>query len=104
MPPEGDQLAMAGSMTADFTSARFLLKTGRSYPQAVKQFEPYSEVRDEYPEGRPALSDLLTPAKPGRPNTRYVYVNNHLEGCALWTIYAAIIGLASRLLLEPPRG
>jgi hypothetical protein len=94
MPPVGEQLAMAGSMTADFTAARFLLKAGRSYPQAVEKFEPYSEIRDEYPEGRAALSDLLTPAKPGRPNTRYVYIDNRLEGCALWTIYAAITRLA----------
>jgi hypothetical protein len=44
-----------------------------------------------------ALIDLLTtPAKPGRPGRRFLYINNRLEGCALWTIYAAITGLLAK--------
>lgn len=97
MPPVGEQLEMPGSFTADFATARFLLKPGRNYEQAVEKFQPYSEVKDEYTEGRMALIDLLTtPAKPGRPGRRFLYINNRLEGCALWTIYAAITGLLRR--------
>jgi len=62
----------------------------------VEKFSPYTEVKDPYLEGRMALLDLLTtPAKPGRPGRRFLYVNNRLEGCALWTIYAALSGLLS---------
>ena len=97
MPPVGEQLDMPGSFTADFATARFLLKPGRNYEQAVEKFQPYSEVKEEYPDGRMALIDLLTtPAKPGRPGRRFLYINNRLEGCALWTIYAAITGLLRR--------
>ena len=94
MPPVTEQMALPGSFTADFAAARFLLKPGRSYEQAVEQFQPYSEVKEPNLEARLALIDLLTtPAKPGRPGRRFLYVNNRLEGCALWTIYAAISGL-----------
>ena len=97
MPPVSEQLEMPGSFTADFATARFLLKPGRGYEQAVEKFQPYSEVKEEYPEARMALIDLLTtPAKPGRPGRRFLYINNRLEGCALWTIYAAITGLLRR--------
>jgi hypothetical protein len=62
--------------------------------QAVKQFEPYAEVREELPEARAALHELLTPAKPGRPNTRFIYVNNRLEGSAPRTIYSVLTELS----------
>jgi uncharacterized protein YecE (DUF72 family) len=102
MPSVTEQLQLPNSFTADFATARFLLKPGRNYEQAVEKFSPYTEVKDPYLEGRMALIDLLTtPAKPGRPNRRYLYVNNRLEGCALWTIYAAIAGLAKRPPVAP---
>jgi hypothetical protein len=87
---------MVGSETADFTSARFLLRPGRNYEQAVKSFQPYTEVKEPYQEGRDALAKLLTPAGPGHPKRRYLYVNNRLEGCALWTIYAVLSGLLAK--------
>ncbi len=92
MPPVPEQVSLPGAFTADFASARFLLKPGRSYEQAVEKFQPYTEVREEYLPARAALRDLLTP-KPGRPKRRFIYVNNRLEGCSLWTIYAALSGL-----------
>jgi hypothetical protein len=96
MPSVAEQIALPGSFTADFATARFLLKPGRTYEQAVKQFQPYTKIQDENPEARASLVELLTtPANPGRPNGRFLYVNNRLEGCALWTIYAAITGLAA---------
>jgi uncharacterized protein YecE (DUF72 family) len=92
MPPVSEQIRMAGSETADFTSARFLLKPGRNYEQAVKNFQPYSEIKESNQEARAALAKLLTPAKAGRKR-RYLYVNNRLEGCAPKTIYEVILGL-----------
>jgi uncharacterized protein YecE (DUF72 family) len=97
MPSVNEQLQVPNSFTADFSTARFLLKPGRDYSEAVDTFEPYSEIKDPYPDAQAALIDLLlTPAKPGRPNRRFLYINNRLEGCALWTIYAAISGLLGR--------
>ena len=75
--------------------ARFLLKPGRTYEQAVEKFQPYREVREPYLQARESLKDLLT-AKPGRPPRRWIYVNNRLEGCSLWTIYAALSGLLKK--------
>jgi len=94
MPPVNEQLAMPGSFTADFATARFLLAPGRDYQQAVDAFSPYNQTKEPNADARAALIDLLlTPAKPGRPGRRFLYVNNRLEGNALWTIYAAISGL-----------
>ena len=95
MPPVGKQLALAGSLTADFTAARFLLKPGRTYEQAVEKFRPYRQVQEPYEEAREAIRKLLT--LPSRQKVRrYIYVNNRLEGCSLWTIYAVISGLLKR--------
>jgi hypothetical protein len=93
MPSVTEQMKMVGSETADFASARFLLKPGRNYEQAVKKFQPYTEVKEPYQEGRDALAKLLTPASPNRFKRRYLYVNNRLEGCAPKTIYQVISGL-----------
>ena len=100
MPSVTEQMQLPGSFTADFATARFLLKPGRNFEQAVEKFSPYTEIKEPNPEARMALIDLLTtPGKPGRPGRRFLYVNNRLEGCALWTIYAAITGLLSK---NPP--
>jgi uncharacterized protein YecE (DUF72 family) len=97
MPSVTEQMEMPRSFTADFATARFLLKPGRNYEQAVQKFQPYSEVKEPNLDARMALIDLLTtPAKAGRPGRRFLYVNNRLEGCALWTIYAAISGLLAQ--------
>jgi uncharacterized protein YecE (DUF72 family) len=94
MPPVNEQLTMPGSFTSDFATARFLLTPGRDYQQAVDAFSPYNQTKEPNADARAALIDLLlTPAKPGRPGRRFLYVNNRLEGNALWTIYAAISGL-----------
>jgi hypothetical protein len=81
---------MIGSETAEFTSARFLLKPGRIYEQAKKTFQPYAEIKEPYQEARDALAKLLTSTGSGHPKRRYIYVNNRLEGCAPKTIYEVI--------------
>ncbi len=96
MPPVGEQIKLPGSFTGEFATARFLLKPGRTFEQAVEKFQPYTEIKEPNPAVRLALIELLTaPAPPGKSRRRYLYVNNRLEGCALWTIYAAITGLAA---------
>jgi len=49
-------MALPGSRTnPDVVAARFLLKPGRKYEQAVKKFEPYDRIKEENTEaGLPA--------------------------------------------------
>lgn len=88
MPPVDEQMSLNGSFTADFFSSRFLLRPGRKYEEAVKNFSPYESVQDPFPEGRRAIETLAT-KKPLQPS--YIFVNNRLEGSALGTI-AGVFG------------
>jgi uncharacterized protein YecE (DUF72 family) len=89
MPPVGEQLAMADSVTADFVVARFLLTPGRTYEKAVAEFSPYTETKAADPDARAAGRALIARAKQGtRPS--FIYVNNRLEGNALQTIEAML--------------
>lgn len=98
MPPVNEQMEIIGNETADFLTARFLLKPGRSYEQAVNAFQPYTEIKEPYPAGRAALSRLLARATIGRTKRRYIYVNNRFEGSAPWTIVAALEAATARSL------
>lgn len=89
MPPIGEQLALPGVRTAPHTAARFLLRPGRTYAQAVDRFAPYERVQDPYPEGRDALRRLIDGLGSGRQQI-YIFVNNRLEGNAIETIEAAV--------------
>src|ERR1700677_5148259 len=55
MPPVAEQMRMIGSETADFVTARFLLRPGKSYQQAKTGFQPYKEVKETHPDARLAL-------------------------------------------------
>jgi hypothetical protein len=60
MPSVGEQMALPGSRTnPDLVAARFLLKPGRKYEQAVKAFEPYDRIKEENPEARAAGRALI---------------------------------------------
>jgi uncharacterized protein YecE (DUF72 family) len=92
MPAVGEQMALPGSRTnPDVVAARFLLKPGRRYEDAVKTFEPYDTVKEVNAEARSAGRQLIQEDKSARPNRRtYVFVNNRLEGNALGTIAAMV--------------
>lgn len=93
MPPVAEQIATEGSVTArDLLAARFLLRPGRKYEQAVKLFSPYQQVKEAYPEGRVAAAHILQHARE-KKRKAFLYVNNRLEGNALETILA-ILALA----------
>ena len=50
MPAVNEQLALTGSITnPEFAGARFLLKPGRKYQEAVDFFGPYLAMKDPYP-------------------------------------------------------
>jgi uncharacterized protein YecE (DUF72 family) len=88
MPPVADQMALRGSRTnPDLVAARFLLKPGRKYEQAVKAFEPYDSIKEENPAARAAGRALIAEGQAAGPERRtFIYVNNRLEGNAIATI------------------
>ena len=92
MPPVGEQLALPGSRTnPDCFGARFLLKPGRKYEDAVKLFSPYDRVQEPYPEGRAAAASLIKGALAAGNRTQgFIYVNNRFEGNALESISAIL--------------
>jgi uncharacterized protein YecE (DUF72 family) len=87
MPALAEQIAMPGSLTADFTVVRALLRQGRPYEAAVEKFSPYREVADPNPASREALRALIRRMKEERRAT-YIFVNNRFEGNAPQTIEA----------------
>ena len=92
MPPVSEQLALPGSRTnPNLVAARFLLKPGRKYEEAVKTFQPYDRAKEEYPEARAAGKALIAEGKQtGDKRKTFIYVNNRLEGNALETIGAMV--------------
>ena len=93
MPELREQLAIDSAYTTDFTIARALLRHGRSYEQAVVQFQPYDRTQEPNPGAREGLKDLMERALAlGQP--ALLFVNNRLEGNAPLTIQAVVDGLS----------
>ena len=92
MPPVGEQMALEGSRTnPNLAAARFLLKPGRKYEEAVNAFKPYDRVKDKNPEARAAGKALISEGKESSQKKKtFIYVNNRLEGNALETISAML--------------
>jgi uncharacterized protein YecE (DUF72 family) len=88
MPPVSEQMAMAGSRpNRQLVAARFLLKPGRRYEEAVKAFQPYDRVQEVNQEARRAGAALRVEGECHGPDRRtFIYVNNRLEGNALATL------------------
>lgn len=91
MPGIARQLDQPDVFTADFTVARALLREGRAYERAVEAFSPYREIRDENPETRQALKELVGAGLKTRRPT-FLFVNNRLEGNAPMTIEGVVAG------------
>jgi len=89
MPPLARQAAIPEAATAGFTLVRALLGRGRSYEQAVKEFSPYSEIKDPNEEARAALRAIITQSIEWR-QPAFVFVNNRFEGNAPETIEALV--------------
>jgi uncharacterized protein YecE (DUF72 family) len=92
MPPVGEQMALPGSRTnPGLTAARFLLKPGRKYEEAVKRFQPYDRVQEKNDEARAAGRNLIAEGNSSVAKKKtFIYVNNRLEGNALETIDAML--------------
>jgi uncharacterized protein YecE (DUF72 family) len=94
MPSVNDQMALPSSRTnPDLVAARFLLKPGRKYEDAVKTFQPYDKTVEVNEEARKAGAELIVEGMRYEPRRKtYIYVNNRLEGNALLTITAMLDG------------
>jgi uncharacterized protein YecE (DUF72 family) len=91
MPPVEDQMQMPGAFTTDFFAARFLLRPGRAYQQAVESFQPYNETKEPNPEARAAIKSLVDRNKSSpTPRLSYLFVNNRLEGNSPNTLAAVL--------------
>ena len=92
MPPVSEQLALPGSRPQPrLCAARFLLKPGRKYEEAVQTFQPYDRVKEPNPDARAAGRALIAEGKAAGPDRQtFIYVNNRLEGNALETIDAMV--------------
>jgi len=87
MPSIGEQLDSPWTFPTGFTVARALLKPGRRYADAVKQFQPYDRVQEPVPDLRRDLVRLVSAAQQRRIEA-YILANNRAEGNAPGTIRA----------------
>lgn len=93
MPSVGEQLSPE-AFTAEFAASRLLLRPGRTYEQAVKMFEPYTEERDPFVEGYRDAAKMIRMGKERLSNSRiYVSVNNRYAG----NTHHAIAGIMKEL-------
>lgn len=92
MPTVGEQMDIPDSLTNDeFSAARFLLKPGRSFEQAVEAFKPYTETKEVDVEARAAAVRLARKLMAqGKPWPSFLFFNNRLEGNSLFTILAIL--------------
>src|SRR5512136_1279381 len=96
MPSVGEQMTLSGSRTnPNLVAARFLLKPGRRYEEAVKTFQPYDRTKEINIEARQAGAALMAEGVKTKGRKTFVYVNNRLEGNALSTIQAMVEMLSS---------
>lgn len=103
MPSVSEQFGIVGDPpTDDLEVARFLLRPGRKYDDAVQMFQPYKITKEINEDARTALQVLIDKrwVRRSRSGT-YIYINNRLEGNALNTVMAVLDRIAP--LKEVPR-
>jgi uncharacterized protein YecE (DUF72 family) len=92
MPPVGEQMALPGSGTnPSLLAARFLLREGRNYEQAVKKFSPYAVVQEQNPAGRTAAASLVRRGLKSKGKSKVLlFAGNRYEGHSPGTIQAIV--------------
>jgi uncharacterized protein YecE (DUF72 family) len=89
MPVLDEQAQLPGVLTADFTVVRALLRRGRNYEQAVKDFQPYNRTQEPNEGARDGMRMIARRAMHERKDA-FLFVNNRLEGNAPSTIEAVV--------------
>jgi uncharacterized protein YecE (DUF72 family) len=89
MPQLPEQIAIPDSRTADFLVTRALLRQGRAYEDAVREFSPYAEVKEPNPLARQGIREILEIAQM-EDRTAFIFINNRLEGNAPGTIVSIL--------------
>lgn len=91
MPPIEEQWAMPEAHTSeDFFAARFLLKPGRTFEEAVTRFKPYKVRSEPNPAALETAAKMLMRSHMKKSRHGMVYVNNRFEGNALKSIAAML--------------
>jgi len=92
MPPVEEQMALPGSETNPaLLAARFLLREGRKYEEAVKFFSPYQEIKEPNLKGRAAAAMLARRGLKSRDKSKVlIFVNNRYEGHSPGTIVSVL--------------
>lgn len=91
MPEVADQMRIPESFTTPGrVAARFLLKPGRKYQQAVDLFSPYNEIKEPHEPARQAGAALIRDGLEHHGRKTFIYVNNRLEGNAPETLACMI--------------
>jgi uncharacterized protein YecE (DUF72 family) len=89
MPAIREQIDLGNVLPAPFAVIRALLKPGRTYQQAVDQFQPYDAIKEVNPEIREGVA--TTAVRCAREHKKlYAYVNNRAEGNSPTTIEAIL--------------
>ena len=84
-PPLDEQWQLVVKHDFAFTQVRVMMRPGRTRDEAVQIFEPYARIRERVPVVRRALANIVKDSLE-RARPCYVFMNNHLEGCAHQTI------------------
>jgi len=96
MPSVSEQMSLPGSQTnPELVAARFLLKAGRKFEEAVKFFQPYDKTKEVNEDARKAGAALIVEGKKTAKRKTFIFVNNRLEGNALQTIHAMLDATAA---------
>jgi uncharacterized protein YecE (DUF72 family) len=92
MPYVSEQLAIPETMTNPaLSAARFQLKPGRKFQEAVDLFSPYDRLLEPYEEARAAAAILIQRVIADKKLRKlFLYVSNRLEGNALQSILAIL--------------
>lgn len=84
-PPMDTQFDLFKNSSFPFLECRPIMKPGRTRDEAIELFEPYAKIKETNLPARRALKHMIDWAlEKNRP--AYIFINNHLEGCAYQTI------------------
>lgn len=89
MPAIREQIELENVLPAPFAVIRALLQPGRTYQQAVDEFQPYDAIKEVNPEIRDGVATTVIRCVREQKKL-YVYVNNRAEGNSPKTIEAIL--------------